>query len=342
MNNGAKICSDGYNMLIIFRKFAVTKANVKVLAALLALFLALFLLAKQTKGDKSESLTEDSMGGRENAVTMELVSLETTGVPEPEDLTKSQPKMLLFSSYMVQQGDVLGEIAKKFSLSVSTLISVNDIKNPRTILIGRILRIPNQDGVFYSIKKGDTLKTIAEKHKADVLEIQAANELFSDKINQNTSLFIPGAIIPWEELPVVVAPRPQVIVSSNIFDWPLRGRITSNYGYRRSPFSRGRSFHDGLDIAAPMGTPVRAAMPGRVESVGYDNVYGNFVIIRHGDGFKTLYGHMDSCEARSGAYVDIDTVIGYAGNSGQSTGSHLHFTVYKDGVSINPRIVLKP
>ncbi|MCL1813006.1 MAG: peptidoglycan DD-metalloendopeptidase family protein [Treponema sp.] len=331
-------------MLVVFRKFAVTKANVKVLAALLILFFTFLILAAQGKGSKVDSNLVESMGGRESAVEeVELVALETSGVLEPEDLTQSQPRMLLFSSYTVQKGEVLGEIAKKFGLSISTLVSVNDIKNTRTVPVGKVLRIPNQDGVFYKIKTGDTLGIIAEKHKANVSEIQASNELFSDKINPNSSLFIPGASTPWEEAPVIVAvsaPRPQVIVSGNIFDWPVRGRITSGYGYRRSPFGRG--LHDGLDIGAPKGTPVRAAMAGRVESVGYDNVYGNFVIIRHTEGYKTLYGHLDSCEAMSGAYVDIDSVIGYVGNTGQSTGPHLHFTVYKDGSSVNPRAVLKP
>ena len=327
-------------MLVVFRKFAVTKTNVKVLTALLVLFLSFFILAAKGKGAKIDSSPIEHIGGRESAAHIELAALEVEGVSEPEDLTQSQPRLLLFSSYTVQQGEVLGEIAKKFGLSISTLVSVNDIKNTRTVPIGKVLRIPNQDGVFYKIKSGDTLSVVADKHKADIAEIKSANELFSDKINPNTSLFIPGASVPWEDTPVVVY-RSVVVVSNNIFDWPLRGRITSSYGYRRSPFTRGRSFHDGLDIGAPGGTPIRAAMAGRVESVGYDNVYGNFVIIRHADGYKTLYGHMESCDAKSGAYVDTDTVIGYVGNTGQSTGHHLHFTVYKDGSSVNPRSVLK-
>ena len=339
-------------MLVVYKKFAITRANLKVFTAIFTLLFAFLILIglgrsiMQSRSAKAALNLENGMGGRESAVTIETASLETTGLSVPEDL-KSQQKMLLFSSYTVQQGDVLGEIAKKFGLSISTLVSVNNISNTRAIQIGKVLRVPNQDGVFYNIRKGDTLDRIAEKHKADILEIKTANELFSDKINPNTSLFIPGATVPWEEAPVITATvaavsRPQVIVSRNLFDWPVRGRITSFFGYRRSPFARGRSFHDGLDIAVVTGTPIRAAMPGRVESVGYDNVYGNFVIVRHADGFKTLYGHLDSHEARSGAYVDTDTVVGYAGSTGQSTGSHLHFTVYKDGVSINPRTVLKP
>lgn len=341
MNDRLNFCSDGCEMLVIFRKFAITSANIKVLSAVLSILLVFAILATQAMGVKAETPLEESMGGRESAVTMELASLETEGLSEPEELTQSHSSALFFSAYTVQNGDVVGQIANKFGLSISTIVSVNKIANTRALAVGKVLRIPNQDGVFYAVRKGDTLNGIAEKHKAEVARIQAANELFSDAINPNVSLFIPGATAPWQEVVVAAANRPQVIISERLFDWPIQGRITSYYGYRRSPFTRGRSFHDGLDIGAPGGTPIRAAMAGRVESVGYDNVYGNFVIIRHADGYKTLYGHMESCDAKSGAYVDTDTVIGYVGNTGQSTGHHLHFTVYKDGSSVNPRSVLK-
>jgi murein DD-endopeptidase MepM/ murein hydrolase activator NlpD len=319
-------------MLVILRKFAITKATLKVLAGSLALFLSFLLLAGQGKAIAAvaEVAPEESIGGRESAVTAESVSLETEGLSEPEEL--NQPRMLLFSSYTFQKGDVAGEVAKQFGLSTSTLISVNGIKNTRGIQIGQTIRVPNQDGIFYSVRKGDTLELIATKHKAQVSEIKVANELFSDKINPNTSLFIPGATLPWEE---------EQQINGDLFAWPVRGRLSSYYGYRRSPFTGARSFHDGLDIAAPMGTPIKATMAGRVQSVGYDNVYGNFVIITHTAGYRTLYGHMNTIGTRSGAYVEVGSVIGTVGSTGQSTGPHLHFTVYKNGSSINPRSVLR-
>jgi hypothetical protein len=130
-------------------------------------------------------------------------------------------------------------------------------------------------------------------------------------------------------------------------DWPISGRIIHNYGYTSSSCCGGygeRSFFDGLAISAPTGTSVRASIAGQVESVGYDDTYGNFVIIRHAGGYKTLYGHLESYNTRNGAYVDIDSVIGYVGNSGHSGHSsipYLHFTVYKDGLSCNPRTLLR-
>ena len=326
-------------MLILFRKFAITSTALKVAAGTLMLFLSFLLLAGQGKAAPGkETVFEESIGGMD--VPAELVSLEIESSSEPEDL--NQPRMLLFSTYTVEQGDALENVAKRHGLSTSTLASVNNIKNARSLQIGKVLRVPNQDGVFYVVKKGDTLSGIATKHKIEgTQKILVANELFSESINPNTSLFIPGATLPWEEERVVVVSADQRVVSVGLFAWPIRGRLTSYYGYRRNPVGGGRSFHDGLDIAATTGTPIKAAMEGRVQSVGYDNVYGNFVVISHSGGYRTLYGHMDSCATRAGASVDTDTVIGYVGNTGQSTGAHLHFTVYKNGASINPRTVLR-
>jgi len=330
-------------MLVLFRRIAITNTALKVAAGSLILILSFLLLAGQGKpAPVEEAMLEDSIGGPEIAVTTELVSLETEGSSEPEEL--NQPRMLLFSTYIVESGDALETVAKRHGLSTSTLASVNNIKNARSLQIGKVLRVPNQDGVFYIVKKGDDLNGIAKKHKIEGTEkIRVANELFSDAINPNTSLFIPGATLPWEEEKVVipVASGSQQVATLAIFAWPVRGRLTSYYGYRRNPVGRGRTFHDGLDIAAATGTPITAAMEGRVQSVGYDNVYGNFVVVNHSGGYRTLYGHMDSYATRAGASVDTETVIGYVGNTGQSTGAHLHFTVYRNGASINPRSVLR-
>jgi murein DD-endopeptidase MepM/ murein hydrolase activator NlpD len=334
----------GDEMLIVFKKFALTHVSLKIAGATLSLILSFSLIVGHIIADSAKKAAlEDSIGGPDIAVTAEEASQETGGSTEPEEL--NLPKMLLFSTYTVQEGDALEIVAKKHGLATSTLVSVNNIKNTRLLKIGKELRVPNQDGVFYVVKKGDTLSGIATKHKiTEANKILVANELFSESINPNTSLFIPGATLPWEEERVVVTVErtgsQDRITSADLFAWPIRGRLTSYYGYRRNPITGRRAFHDGLDIAAVNGTPIKAAMDGRVQSVGYDNVYGNFVIISHADGYRTLYGHMDSTATRSGAYVDTETVIGYVGNTGQSTGDHLHFTVYRNGVSINPRSVL--
>jgi murein DD-endopeptidase MepM/ murein hydrolase activator NlpD len=253
-----------------------------------------------------------------------------TGAPEPTEY--SQPQMVYYSAYTVSQGDTIGGIVRKFGLNQDTIISLNSIKNSRLLRIGQVLRIPNQDGILYTVKRGDTLGSIAEKYRADSRSIQTVNELFSEQVNVGSSLFIPGAQLEWTDLQEI---------NGDLFLWPVRGYITSPYGYRSSPFPPGhRQFHTGLDIGSPMGTPVRAAMSGRVSSTGYNDVSGNYVVISHHSGYRTLYGHLNVIRVKSGAYVKTGDRIGDVGSTGLSTGPHLHFTVYKNGLTVNPRVLM--
>lgn len=114
------------------------------------------------------------------------------------------------------------------------------------------------------------------------------------------------------------------------------GRITSFYGYRKDPFNRRRKFHNGIDIKAKRNTPVRAAADGVVTYVGRKGRLGKTVVINHGNGMKTLYGHLNSYLTRSGNKVLKGEVIAGAGSTGRSTATHLHFTVLVDGKPVNP------
>lgn len=120
--------------------------------------------------------------------------------------------------------------------------------------------------------------------------------------------------------------------------YPLKSiKITSPYGYRRDPFTGKLSWHNGLDLRAK-NEPAYAMMDGIVEKVGYDNRSGNYVTLRHGK-FYISYCHLSSIIVRKGEYVYPGTIIGITGNTGRSTGSHLHLTCKKDGKSINPAIL---
>ena len=127
----------------------------------------------------------------------------------------------------------------------------------------------------------------------------------------------------------------------HLFIWPVSARITSPYGNRRSPVNGRRQFHSGIDISAPFGTPVRAAMSGRVSAVGRDRVYGNYIIISHHSGLRTKYAHLSSARVRAGDYIETGARIGDVGSTGISTGPHLHFTVFRNGVTVNPRSLLR-
>ena len=256
---------------------------------------------------------------------------EETVIEENEPLSKT--RILFYDYYLVQIGDNISSLAYNLGLNQDTIITVNNITNSRLLQAGKTVKIPNQDGIIHTVRNNETLSSLAERYKADPEAIKTANELFSDYIAAGTNLFIPGAKLDWQKLQEI---------NGDLFIWPVNGALTSYYGWRRSPFNRNvRQFHNGIDIRGSTGTPVRAAMAGRVSAVGFDRIFGNYIIINHHSGYRTLYGHLSVIRTRTGAYVAQGERIGDVGNTGQSTGPHLHFTVFKNGATVNPRALMR-
>lgn len=119
--------------------------------------------------------------------------------------------------------------------------------------------------------------------------------------------------------------------------WPVKGFITSEFGYRTSPIYGTRQFHQGIDIANDIGTPIMSAADGVVSETGYSSGYGQFVKIQHGYGMATLYAHLSKTKVRDGQSVKKGEMIGCVGITGSSTGPHLHYEVWVNGVPVNPR-----
>lgn len=146
------------------------------------------------------------------------------------------------------------------------------------------------------------------------------------------------ANLPLQETESVDSKQKQWISSYSNITFPLKSiKITSPYGYRRDPFTGKLSWHNGLDLRAK-NEPAYAMMDGIVEKVGYDNRSGNYVTLRHGN-YRVSYCHLSSIIVRKGEYVYSGIIVGVTGNTGRSTGSHLHLTCKKDGKSINPAIL---
>lgn len=125
--------------------------------------------------------------------------------------------------------------------------------------------------------------------------------------------------------------------SGAMFRWPsYTHAITSHFGMRVHPTTHRYTLHNGIDIGASYGTAIWAAASGTVTAAGWNDGYGYYVTINHGNGYTTLYGHMSQLAASAGDYVTAGQTIGYVGSTGWSTGPHLHFTVYKGGVAVNP------
>ena len=127
------------------------------------------------------------------------------------------------------------------------------------------------------------------------------------------------------------------IIAATPSIWPVQGWVTSEFGYRSSPFSGVGEFHKGIDIAARIGLQIVTPADGVVTDASYDREMGNFVKIDHGHGMTTWYGHLMNSNVTKGSTVERGDVIGYVGNTGRSTGSHLHFTVLLNGVFVDPR-----
>ncbi|HEU4366868.1 MAG TPA: M23 family metallopeptidase [Methylomirabilota bacterium] len=122
--------------------------------------------------------------------------------------------------------------------------------------------------------------------------------------------------------------------------WPVRGAVNSEFGNRQSPWSTEREFHSGLDIRAGSGTPVHAPAAGSILHAGTAQEYGTTVILDHGQNIRTLYGHLSKLNVKPGQQVERGAIIGYTGNTGRSSGPHLHYEIHVKGQAVNPRAYL--
>ncbi len=118
---------------------------------------------------------------------------------------------------------------------------------------------------------------------------------------------------------------------------PLTGKINSSFGYRKDPFKKRAGFHSGIDIDANYGQKIVATADGKVTNASWHSSYGKTVIIEHENGYETLFGHLSSITVKEGDQVKVGDVIGKAGSTGRSTGTHLHYEVIKDGKRVNPK-----
>ena len=244
----------------------------------------------------------------------------------------SVPSSLLVASrppvqYTVKAGDTLSGIAQRYNVDVGTLISFNSIKDVKKIKAGTQLTIPPMNGILYTVRTGDSISRIAALKGVGVNDILDANNLESEVIRPGEQLFIPGARISKYEYD---------LATGQLFLYPVAGRLTSGFGYRNDPFTGKRRFHYGIDLANALGTRVAAARDGEVVAIGSNNAYGNYIVIKHDNGFQSLYAHLDSVHVRKGQWVSQGNWIGNLGNTGRSTGPHLHFSIYKNNNAIDP------
>ena len=252
----------------------------------------------------------------------------------PEARKRSEPFI-----YKVESGDTLYSIGEKFKISVDALEYTNGLTDNSILGVGQEINVPPAAGLVHKIESGDTLTSIALKYDVPIQAIADFNYLLdTTHLALGTELVIPGGKVPKYVPPVYVeqpgplstGPAGQAGPNKSLCVWPTTVRFITQYL---------SWYHNGLDIATPAGAmpPILSCMGGTVIRAGWDPWgLGLHVRIDHGNGYETVYGHMSRLDVSYGQKVKRGQIIGLMGNTGNSTGAHVHFMVKYNGVPQNP------
>ncbi|MDB5259933.1 MAG: peptidase family protein [Candidatus Nomurabacteria bacterium] len=279
----------------------------------------LFKAAVVEKANTNE-IVDSSSSSDSLSVTSGALRVSTEDAADPNNDT--------ISVYEVKQGDTLATVAKLFGVSKNTIMWANNLKS-ENLTPGTTIVILPITGIKHTVKKGDTVDSIAKKYKADADDISVYNG-----ISKNKELAV-GDVVIVPDGEAALAPAPSTKGK------PKGGSKSPSYlkttpaGFLVRPLAggiktQGIHGHNAVDIGTPVGTSIVAAASGNVivsKSSGYNGGYGQMVIIDHGNGIQTVYGHLSAVYVSAGIVVQQGQVIGASGNTGHSTGPHLHFEV---------------
>ncbi|HLR45697.1 MAG TPA: M23 family metallopeptidase [Deinococcales bacterium] len=238
-----------------------------------------------------------------------------------------------FREHVLGPGETLSGVAGEYGVSIEALVGANpDISSLDRLPEGVELLIPREEGLVVTLGEAADLEALLAEHGVQPLEVARANDIRSlADLQAGMLLFLPG-VTPDRALERLARVREEELR----YIWPLHGRLTSYFG-RRNLGMGTSSFHRGIDIAAPHGTPVVAARAGTVIHSGWSaSGYGNLIRIRHQGGDETWYGHFSTLLVSEGEYVEQGENIGLVGSTGLSTGPHLHLELHETGTAVDP------
>lgn len=237
------------------------------------------------------------------------------------------------SVYVVRKGDTLSQIAEMFGVTQNTILWANDMKKGQSIKEGDVLLILPVSGLEHEVKKGDTIKNLASKYKVEVSDILWYNNLDEDAVLAvGDKLIVPNATKEVENSKPIVDVKSSIAKDNKYYEKNPAKNLSSYYinpvpGARKSQGIHGKN---AVDLAISTGTPIRASASGTILLArnGYNGGYGNLVIMKHPNGTQTLYAHLSKINTSNGSQVSQGDIIGLVGNTGRSTGPHLHFEVH--------------
>lgn len=234
------------------------------------------------------------------------------------------PSLLIYS-YEVQRGDTLFGIAARLSVPYSAVATINRLEGADLGIPGTDLLLPGIPGIFVPLVPQTDLEHVVAATPRD-----GDAEIVHVQVGEATIVFRFFAGVDFH-------PDERLAFLGLLFRWPVRtAEVSSPYGMRHNPITGEWSFHAGIDLPSPTGSPVVAARSGTVTETGTDDVMGNYVIVTHGGGFETFYGHLHSVTVELNQEVSSGMILGTVGSTGVATGPHLHFEIRHDGVARNP------
>lgn len=257
---------------------------------------------------------------------------------------RKQAEPLKITFYVVKPGDNLWSVANAFDLDVNTLYGCNKISETDILKVGTTIRVPNQDGIYIKVRPNQTIDKLAKEYSIFPEAILSANEMKAGAtLKEGEEIFLPGAKV----VAFVTSGKGSAAIARDKastqrgLGWPVVGKISSRFGWRKDPVRGGRDFHTGLDIRAPYGRAVVAASSGKVVYSGWMGGYGKTIVISHPGKMTTLYGHCSKLLVTTGTNVQRGTKIAQVGSTGRSTGNHVHFEVRRAGSLVNPLNALR-
>lgn len=275
---------------------------------------------------------------QENEWGMVLGTLDSTGVITFES-NKPPSEM---RNYVIKEGDTLSSLSEKFDVSMDSIKWANESVDFKKLKVGLSVKIPPVTGIVYKVMPGDTIYSIARKFEtSEQAIVDWPFNTFSDDekftLVAGQTLVVPDGIMPDVVTTIpryakVLTPDAGMVTATGNFVWPAYGRITQGY----------RWYHPAIDIANHDGGAILAADAGTIITAGWSSVgYGNHVIVDHKNGFKTLYAHLSVISVQVGQNVGRGATLGQMGNTGRSTGTHLHFEIQGPSAKVDPLGYLK-